>query len=97
VSREYRVVWKREGCGLRSAIYQRPGMAERMQRFLLDPHGKCYHDGRGGDDPAYCMWADLGDWSAGDHHGTEPPPWHVEPRIEARQVGPWTPFTPEPK
>lgn len=93
---EYRIVWQRKGSRMGSRVFQRKGSARRWFEMLTgDPHWKCYHDGRGGDDPAYCLWTDLanrmdeeGLWR-NDGTVTEPPPWEIEPRIEAREVGEW--------
>lgn len=87
---EYRVIWRREGHRLGSRVFQRKGSARRLFELLTgDPHARCYHAGRGGDDPAYCFWADLDAGYRVHSEGAEPPPWDIAPRIEAREVGEW--------
>lgn len=89
---EYRVVWQREGQGrLSTRRYQRRATAARLLDLLTgDPHNGCHHDGYGGPspEPGYCYWEKGG----GD--GTVPP-FVIEPRMEVREVGPWSQPAPE--
>lgn len=91
---EYRVIWQREGMRASSRVFQRKGTAARLLATLTgDPHAaRCSHTAYV-DQPPYCVWADIADrndWpNDHDHHGTEPPPWLIEPRMESREVGAW--------
>jgi hypothetical protein len=91
VTAEYRVVWRRESQGrLSTRRYQRRSTAVRLLGLLQgDPHGKCRHDGYGGPspEPGYCYW------ETGGGDGTVPA-FVVEPRLEVREVGPWSPAAP---
>lgn len=78
---EYRVIWQREG-GTRPKVrrYVRRVKAEAMLAFLTgDPHARC--EGH----VEFCVW----DRWAHTNKPSEPPPWRIEPRMEAREVGPW--------